>query len=63
MNCARCGRVVIGTAWTCLVHGDQRDVGNRAPVQESIRDRRFSQRRDRDAKRESAANGWEHSDG
>ncbi len=40
MNCVRCGNVLIGTAWTCLVHGDQRDVGNREPAVESIRDRR-----------------------
>lgn len=40
MNCGRCGSVLIGTAWTCLVHGDQRDVGNREPALESIRDRR-----------------------
>lgn len=40
MNCPRCGQLVIGPARTCLVHGDQLDVGNQAPVQESVRDQR-----------------------
>jgi hypothetical protein len=38
MNCPRCGLIVMGAAWTCLVHGDQRDIGNRAPAQESVHD-------------------------
>ena len=40
MNCPHCGQLVIGPARTCLIHGDQLDVGNQAPVQESVRDQR-----------------------
>jgi hypothetical protein len=32
--------VLIGLALTCVVHGDQRDVGGRAPAQESVADQR-----------------------
>lgn len=46
MKCPRCGNVLMGTAWTCLVHGDQRDVGNREPVLESVRDQRQARQHD-----------------
>lgn len=59
MNCARCGNVLIGTAWTCLVHGDQRDVGNREPALESIRDRRQARGHELDDDPGSARRGVE----
>ena len=40
MNCPRCERILIGTAKTCLVHGDQIDVGGRATVVETVGDQR-----------------------
>lgn len=36
--CPRCERVLIGAARTCLVHGDQVDVGGRAPALETVAD-------------------------
>lgn len=36
--CARCGGVLMGPARTCLVHGDQLDVGGRAPALETVAD-------------------------
>ena len=40
MKCPRCNNVLIGTARTCLIHGDQLDVGGRAPAVESVKDQR-----------------------
>ena len=36
--CPRCERVLMGAARTCLVHGDQVDVGGRAPALETVAD-------------------------
>ena len=36
--CPRCQRRLIGTARTCFVHGDQLDVGGRAPALETVKD-------------------------
>ena len=38
MHCPICDRILIGLAGTCLVHGDQRDVGGRAPAAETVID-------------------------
>jgi hypothetical protein len=37
-HCTRCQRLLFGSARTCLVHGDQLDVGNRAPAVETVAD-------------------------
>ncbi len=39
-TCPRCGNLLFGIARTCLVHGDQVDVGGRAPTLETVKDRR-----------------------
>lgn len=46
-HCPRCERVLIGSARTCLVHGDQVDIGGRAPALETVADqlRRGDRRR------------------
>ena len=38
-NCPRCDRILMGSARTCVVHGDQIDVGGRAPALETVQDR------------------------
>ncbi len=40
MNCPRCGRILMGSAKTCVVHGDQLDVGGRAAAVETVGDQR-----------------------
>lgn len=40
VTCPRCGNLLFGIARTCLVHGDQVDVGGRAPMLETVKDRR-----------------------
>lgn len=45
--CPRCSRVLIGAARTCLVHGDQLDVGGRAPALETVADQLRSGRQRR----------------
>jgi hypothetical protein len=47
----------MGPAWTCIVHGDQRDVGNRAPAQESLADQRLLRTRNAEAKPTDTAAG------
>lgn len=37
--CPRCDRILMGSARTCVVHGDQIDVGGRAPALETVQDR------------------------
>ena len=49
--CGRCGNVLFGTALTCVVHGDQRDVGGAAAALETVADQR---KRRRDASSEEA---------
>lgn len=39
-RCAKCGNVLIGRALSCMIHGDQLDIGGRAPVVESAADQR-----------------------
>ena len=39
-RCPRCDNVLIGSAKTCVVHGDQLDVGGRAPALETVKDQR-----------------------
>jgi len=51
-HCVRCERLLFGSARTCLVHGDQLDVGNRAPAVETVADQ-IHQRAGRDARRRS----------
>ncbi len=46
VGCPHCQRRLIGTARTCLVHGDQLDVGGRAPALETVADQ-LHQGRDR----------------
>lgn len=43
-RCPRCGNVLIGSARTCLVHGDQLDLGGRAPALETVADQRRTPR-------------------
>ncbi len=38
-SCPRCDRILMGSARTCVVHGDQIDVGGRAPALETVQDR------------------------
>jgi hypothetical protein len=42
LTCPRCANILIGPARTCLIHGDQIDVGGRAPAVESLSDQRRS---------------------
>jgi len=37
-RCPRCEGVLMGPARTCLVHGDQIDIGGRAPALETVAD-------------------------
>lgn len=49
--CPRCGSVLFGTALTCVVHGDQRDIGGAAAALETVADQR---KRRRDAAAQEA---------
>lgn len=39
-SCPRCDRLLIGSAATCMVHGDQIDIGGAAPALETVSDQR-----------------------
>jgi hypothetical protein len=43
-RCTRCQSILIGPARTCLIHGDQLDLGGRAPVLETVEDQRRTRR-------------------
>jgi hypothetical protein len=40
MKCPRCGGIVMGSARTCLIHGDQLDVGGKPVLLETVKDQR-----------------------
>lgn len=39
-TCPKCDRVLMGSARTCVVHGDQLDIGGHAPALETVADQR-----------------------
>lgn len=45
VHCPRCSALLIGTARTCVIHGDQLDLGGRAPALETVADQLKAARR------------------
>jgi hypothetical protein len=45
VKCPRCGRTLMGSARTCVVHGDQLDLGGSAPALETVKDQMRGGRR------------------